>query len=125
MKLIADIVEYKDGKLLNFQPITEHFVAEIPNVELKTAGGLHKSDKQIAEEMEKVMGEYFKVVAVGPDCKSLVVGDEIFMIPPTKVVSFKAKFTSEVDTDDLKEPRFKRFAIFKEYVVLGKLSKPE
>lgn len=124
MKLIADIVEYKDGKLLNFQPIAEHFVAEIPNVELKTASGLHKSDKQIAEEMEKVMGEYFKVVAVGPDCKSLIVGDEIFMIPPTKVVSFKAKhIISEEKTEDV--ITFKRFAIFKEYVVLGKLSKSE
>lgn len=111
MKLIADIVKFEDGKLLNFNPITEHFVVEIPNVELKTAGGLHKSEKQIAEEMEKVIGEYFKVVAVGPDCKSLTVGDEVFMIPPTKVVSFKASD--------------KRFAIFKEHVVLGKLSVSE
>lgn len=113
MKLIADIVKFEDGRLLNYEPLTDHFVIEIPDVnpfvgESKT---IRKTDKQIAEEMEKVLGEYFHVVAVGPKCESLQVGDNVFMIPPQKVVSFKASD--------------KRFAIFKEYVVLGKLSASE
>lgn len=121
MNLIADIVKFEDGKLINFQPITEHFVVEIPNVELKTKQGLIKSDKQIAEEMEKVMGEYFNVVAVGPDCKSIKVGDNIFMIPPTRAVTFKVNSKVINEKSEL-EDISKRFAIFKEHVILGKLS---
>jgi hypothetical protein len=123
MKLVADIVTFDGNKLINYEPLADHFVVEIPEVDpfMGLNKSIRKSDKQIAEEMEKLLGEYFRVVSVGPKCESLKVGDDVFMIPPQKVVSFKAKFTPPVDTDDVKETVFRRFAIFKEYVVLGKL----
>jgi len=113
--LMEEVVEFDGNRLLNYEPIGDHFVVEIPDVNpfLDKTQKIRKTEKQIAEEVEKMLGEYFKVVAVGPKCDFLEVGDNVFMIPPQRVVSFKAKFGET----------HKRFAIFKEYVVLGKLSK--
>lgn len=125
LALIENIVKFDGEKLINFEPVTDQFVVEIPNVELKTKAGILKTDAQIAREMEGVLGEYFKVVAVGPDCKSIKLGDNVFLIPPTKVVSFKTKYIDPNQVvEEGKEPvvTYKRFALFKEYVVLGKLS---
>jgi hypothetical protein len=126
INLVADVVKFDGEKLLNYEPVLDHFVVEIPDVNLFVEGSktIRKTEKQVAEEMDKVLGEYFKVVAVGPECKILSIGDNVFMIPPNKCVSFKAPYVG-VDTDDLKPTTFKRFAIFKEYVVLGKLSVSE
>lgn len=127
MKLVADIVEFNGKELLNYESLGDQFVIEIPDVNPYVTGStkIMKTDKQVAEEMEKVLGEYFLVVSSGPRCESVRVGDLIFMIPPQRAVSFKAKYMEEDKETGEKKETHKRFAIFKEHVVLGKLSKTE
>jgi len=65
-------------KKLDFIPLNNYVVVEVPVIDEKTASGIIKAESQIEEE--KTEGHnYFKVIAVANDIKDVKVGDEVIM----------------------------------------------
>ena len=62
--------------MINYEPLGNHIVVEMPNVEKETDSGILKSDSMIKEEKDKKDG-HAKVVAVSQDVKSVKVGDTV------------------------------------------------
>jgi len=61
---------------INYEPLGNHIVVEMPNVEKETASGIIKSERMLKEEADKRDG-HAKVVAVSQDVKTVKVGDTI------------------------------------------------
>jgi len=61
---------------INYEPLGNHIVVEMPNVEKETASGIIKSEMMLKEEESKRDG-HAKVVAVSQDVKTVKVGDTI------------------------------------------------
>ena len=61
---------------INYEPLGNHIVVEMPNVEKETASGIIKSEMMLKEEADKRDG-HAKVVAVSQDVKTVKVGDTI------------------------------------------------
>ena len=61
---------------INYEPLGNHIVVEMPNVEKETASGIIKSEMMLKEEESKRDG-HAKVVAGSQDVKTVKVGDTI------------------------------------------------
>jgi len=61
---------------INYEPLGNHIVVEMPQVEKETASGIIKSELMLREEADKRDG-HAKVVAVSQDVKNVKVGDTI------------------------------------------------
>ena len=61
---------------INYEPLGNHIVVEMPNVEKETASGIIKSERMLKEEADKRDG-HAKVVAVSQDVKTVKVGDTV------------------------------------------------
>ena len=61
---------------INYEPLGNHIVVEMPEVEKETASGIIKSDMMLREESDKRDG-HAKVVAVSQDVKTVKVGDTV------------------------------------------------
>ena len=61
---------------ISYEPLGNHIVVEMPNVEKETASGIIKSDLMLKEEADKRDG-HAKVVAVSQDVKTVKVGDTV------------------------------------------------
>ena len=62
--------------MINYEPLGNHIVVEMPNVEKETDSGILKSDSMIKAERDKKDG-HAKVVAVSQDVKNVKVGDTV------------------------------------------------
>ncbi len=60
--------------MINYEPLGQHIVVEMPEVAKETDSGIIKSDSMIKEEEEKRDG-HAKVVAVSQEVKNVKVGD--------------------------------------------------
>jgi co-chaperonin GroES (HSP10) len=63
-------------KTINYEPLGNHIVVEMPQVEKETVSGIIKSDMMLKEEADKRDG-HAKVVAVSQDVKNVKVGDTV------------------------------------------------
>jgi len=61
---------------INYEPLGNHIVVEMPQVEKETASGIIKSELMLREEADKRDG-HAKVVAVSQDVKNVKVGDTV------------------------------------------------
>jgi len=61
---------------INYEPLGNHIVVEMPQVEKETSSGIIKSELMLREEADKRDG-HAKVVAVSQDVKNVKVGDTI------------------------------------------------
>jgi len=61
---------------INYEPLGNHIVVEMPSVEKETKSGIIKSQQMLKEEESKRDG-HAKVVAVSDDVKNVKVGDTI------------------------------------------------
>lgn len=59
---------------INYEPLGQHIVVEMPEVAKETDGGIIKSESMLKEERDKRDG-HAKVVAVSQDVKTVKVGD--------------------------------------------------
>ena len=62
--------------MIKYEPLGNHIVVEMPNVEKETASGIIKSERMLKEEADKRDG-HAKVVAVSQDVKTVKVGDTV------------------------------------------------
>lgn len=76
---LEDLVSYDGKELKNYTPHGDLFVIEVPRISWTTATGIKKSEKMYNEERGKKMGDWLKVVAVGPECKSTKIGDKVLI----------------------------------------------
>lgn len=60
--------------MINYEPLGQHIVVEMPKVARETDTGIIKSDSMIKEEEDKKDG-HAKVVAVSQEVKNVKVGD--------------------------------------------------
>ena len=60
--------------MINYEPLGNHIVVEMPNVAKETESGIIKSESMLKEEADKRDG-HAKVVAVSQDVKNVKVGD--------------------------------------------------
>ena len=61
---------------INYEPLGNHIVVEMPQVMKETESGIIKSDSMIKEEEDKKDG-HAKVVAVSQEVKNVKVGDTV------------------------------------------------
>ena len=61
---------------INYEPLGNHIVVEMPQVMKETESGIIKSDSMIKEEESKKDG-HAKVVAVSQEVKTVKVGDTV------------------------------------------------
>ena len=61
---------------INYEPLGNHIVVEMPEVAKETESGIIKSEAMIREEESKRDG-HAKVVAVSQDVKTVQVGDTV------------------------------------------------
>ena len=61
---------------INYEPLGNHIVVEMPEVAKETDSGILKSESMIREEEDKRDG-HAKVVAVSQDVKTVKVGDTV------------------------------------------------
>ena len=61
---------------INYEPLGNHIVVEMPDVEKETKSGIIKSEMMLKEEASKRDG-HAKVAAVSQDIKTVKVGDTI------------------------------------------------
>tara|TARA_R110000824_G_scaffold304103_1_gene491897 strand:- start:515 stop:799 length:285 start_codon:yes stop_codon:yes gene_type:complete len=61
---------------ISYEPLGNHIVVEMPQVEKETVSGIIKSDMMLKEEESKRDG-HTKVVAVSQDVKTVKVGDTV------------------------------------------------
>ncbi len=78
MEKLEDIEVMK----VNFQPVHQYILVEVPTVKEETDSGIIKGDAVIAEELAKAQKNNFvKIVAISEDCKSgFNVGEEIMHV---------------------------------------------
>ena len=62
--------------MINYEPLGQHIVVEMPQVAKETESGIIKSESMLKEEAEKRDG-HAKVVAVSKDVKDVKVGDVV------------------------------------------------
>jgi len=62
--------------MINYEPLGQHIVVEMPNVAKETDSGIIKSESMLKEEREKKDG-HAKVVAVSQEVKNVKVGDTV------------------------------------------------
>ena len=62
--------------MINYEPLGQHIVVEMPNVAKETESGIIKSESMLKEEAEKRDG-HAKVVAVSKEVKAVKVGDTV------------------------------------------------
>mgnify|MGYP003659948500 CR=1 FL=1 len=62
--------------MINYEPLGNHIVVEMPDVAKETDSGILKSDSMIKEEENKKDG-HAKVVAVSQEVKTVKVGDTV------------------------------------------------
>ena len=62
--------------MINYEPLGQHIVVEMPNVAKETDSGIIKSESMIKEEESKKDG-HAKVVAVSQEVKAVKVGDTV------------------------------------------------
>ena len=62
--------------MINYEPLGQHIVVEMPEVAKETESGIIKSESMLKEEAEKRDG-HAKVVAVSKDVKDVKVGDVV------------------------------------------------
>ena len=62
--------------MINYEPLGNHIVVEMPDVAKETESGILKSDSMIKEEADKKDG-HAKVVAVSQEVKTVKVGDTV------------------------------------------------
>ena len=60
--------------MINYEPLGNHIVGEMPDVAKETESGIIKSESMIKEEEDKKDG-HAEVVAVSQDVKNVKVGD--------------------------------------------------
>ena len=60
--------------MINYEPLGNHIVVEMPNVAKETDSGIIKSESMLKEERDKRDG-HAKVVAVSQEVKNVKVGD--------------------------------------------------
>ena len=60
--------------MINYEPLGNHIVVEMPDVAKETESGIIKSESMLKEEAEKRDG-HAKVVAVSQEVKNVKVGD--------------------------------------------------
>ena len=60
--------------MINYEPLGQHIVVEMPKVAKETESGIIKSESMLKEEAEKRDG-HAKVVAVSQEVKAVKVGD--------------------------------------------------
>jgi hypothetical protein len=76
---LEDLISYDGRELKGYIPHGDLFVIEVPLISWTTPTGIKKSEKMYNEEKTKKLGDYLKVVAVGPECKSTKVGDKVLI----------------------------------------------
>ena len=59
---------------INYEPLGQHIVVEMPEVAVETDSGIIKSESMLKEERDKRDG-HARVVAVSQDVKTVKVGD--------------------------------------------------
>ena len=62
--------------MINYEPLGNHIVVEMPDVAKETDSGIIKSESMVKEEESKRDG-HAKVVAVSQDVKTVKVGDTV------------------------------------------------
>ena len=62
--------------MINYEPLGNHIVVEMPDVAKETDSGIIKSEAMIKEEEDKKDG-HAEVVAVSQDVKNVKVGDVV------------------------------------------------
>ena len=62
--------------MINYEPLGQHIVVEMPEVAKETDSGIIKSESMIKEEESKRDG-HAKVVAVSQEVKAVKVGDTV------------------------------------------------
>ena len=62
--------------MINYEPLGQHIVVEMPEVARETESGIIKSESMLKEEADKRDG-HAKVVAVSKDVKDVKVGDVV------------------------------------------------
>ena len=62
--------------MINYEPLGNHIVVEMPDVAKETESGIIKSESMLKEEAEKRDG-HATVVAVSQDVKEVKVGDVV------------------------------------------------
>jgi len=60
--------------MINYEPLGNHIVVEMPNVAKETESGIIKSESMLKEEADKRDG-HAKVVAVSQEIENVKVGD--------------------------------------------------
>ena len=61
---------------INYEPLGNHIVVEMPDVAKETESGIIKSESMLKEERDKKDG-HAKVVAVSQEVKNVKVGDTV------------------------------------------------
>ena len=62
--------------MINYEPLGQHIVVEMPQVAKETESGIIKSESMLKEERDKKDG-HAKVVAVSQEVKNVKVGDTV------------------------------------------------
>jgi len=62
--------------MINYEPLGNHIVVEMPDVANETDSGIIKSESMLKEERDKKDG-HAKVVAVSQEVKTVKVGDTV------------------------------------------------
>ena len=63
--------------MINYEPLGQHIVVEMPEVAKETDSGIIKSESMLKEERDKRDGHAKVVVAVSQEVKNVKVGDTV------------------------------------------------